>query len=154
MGIDGGDDITARADLSVRETCSQRPDFVLITTQTPLLLYMVELKKAAAAAAMSSKLAFFPSVYGYFSGGTSRTAPGERGSSWNAGIEMSYPLTDGGSRFHKASRAASEERMAQWEVERARLDIRYTLEEKWAALQSALDQGDVARRYLDAALER
>ena len=154
MGQNAFEGLTAEGDMFVVDECRNRPDFDDISRNSPLLMQMIELKNAAASGALASKLSFFPSVYGYFNAGRSKSSDGVAGKNWETGIEMSYPLTDGGERFHSARKADSEVRVAEADLRQTRLDVLYTLEEKWSGLQGALDQKDVAEQFLDATRER
>jgi outer membrane protein TolC len=146
--------LTAEGMLKVSDECRQIPDFELISRNSPLLLQMIELKNAASSGAVASKLSFFPSVYGYFNAGSSKAESGLKGKSWDTGIEMNYPLTDGGERFIQARKADSELRRAEAETRQTRLDVLFTLEEKWSGLQRALDQADVSAQFVEASMER
>lgn len=154
MGITDDPSIVAQGDISTPHNEPGTPDFNTIAASSPLLQQMMELKKAAVYSSRSYKGEFFPSIYGYMTGGGSNNSSKQSRDSWSAGLEMSYPLSDGGQRYHNARKADSKIKEAQEEVNQTRLDILYTLSEKWYALQSAFDDIEVYRQYLEAAQER
>ncbi len=154
IGIDDSRGISAEGELVLTETSEDIPDFENIARNAPLLVKMQEQKKAAILSAKSLKLAFFPSVYGYFNAGKSDSSRTKAKSEWDVGLQMSVPISDGGTNYNNARKADSLARQAEEELKSERLDMLYTLEEKWHSLRQSIDRIKVSKQYLEAATER
>ena len=154
MGISSLPSLSAEGDITLADHFTLKPDFKTIASQSPLLMQMTYVTKALTLKAVSRKLAFFPSVYAYLNAGKSKSRTGSEQKGWSAGLEMSYPISDGGERYNNARKNDSLVKEAEAEMEKTRLSILFTLEDKWSSLQNSLENIEVSRQYLEAAEER
>jgi len=73
---------------------------------------------------------------------------------WSAGVRVSFPIFEGGSRLAKTSKAKSQLRQAQADERSGRDGVILTLEETWKSFQDAGDTVLVKKKFLEAAQER
>ena len=152
--LSGMDDLAVkgRFEPSVQE--KDKPDFVKLAESTPLVNELISQSNAARLGVKSSKADFYPSVYA--SAGASRSAsdwPPEK-DQWNAGVSMSLPIFEGGSRVADVSRAKSVARQAESDEKGGRLSASAVLREKWIRMQNAIEKISVREKFLDASRER
>ena len=132
-----------------------RPDFEAIAENTPFLKELIAKKEAVRLGLKSAKADFFPQVYLNGSLGQSSSEwPVEGGEQWSAGVSLSFPLFEGGSRIAKVSKARAELNQAQADERSGRDSVIYSLEDAWTQFQDAMDKISVQKKYLEAAEER
>ena len=129
----------------------QEPDFELLAETTPALKELMARKEAAKYGLGSAKADFFPEIFA--GGGIDRSdsswPPGEE--SWSAGVTVTLPVFDGGSRRATVKRARSALKQANADERSGRDGVILTLNESWAGLQNAVDNLAVQEQFLESA---
>ncbi len=154
LGVDKMQTAAVEADFSIAEKTDSAPDFTGIAEKNPLLTEMTHLYEASRYSVKSSKLDFFPKVYGFLNFGQSNSEWPPDKTAWSAGVQASLPLIEGGRGIYEAKRAMSDEKYYRAEVKNVRDTVYFTLKQKWTAFQSAVDYVSVNEKYLKAAEER
>ena len=154
LGVDKIPASSVESDFSISEKTETAPDFTAIAEKNPLLTEMAHLYEAAKDKTKSSKLDFFPKVYGFLNFGQSNSEWPPDKTAWSAGVQASLPLVEGGRGIYETKRAMSEEKYYRAEVKNIRDTVFFILREKWIAFQSAVDNVSVNEKYLRAAEER
>jgi outer membrane protein TolC len=146
MAVEGAFDIT--------EVNRERPDFESLADTTPFLKELIAQKEAARWGLKSAKADFFPQVYLNASFG--ETAPDwpPRDDEWSAGVTLSFPIFEGGSRLARVAKAKSQLKQLQADERSGRDGVILTLEETWKTFQDATDSVSVRKKFLEAAQER
>lgn len=136
------------------EMNQDRPDFEKLADTTPFLNELMARKEAAQYGFKSAKADFFPQIYVNGSFGRSASYWPPDGEQWSAGVTLSFPLFEGGSRIAKVSKAKAQLNQAEADERSGRDSILFTLEGSWTEFQNARDKISVQRKYLQAAEER
>ncbi|MFH1848393.1 MAG: TolC family protein [Candidatus Omnitrophota bacterium] len=132
----------------------RKPDFARLAETTPFLRELI-LKKEAARYNLNSKQAdFFPKVYLAGSAGKTGGDWPPEGEQWSAGVSVSLPLFEGGSRIAEASKARSQLKQAGEDEKSGRYGALVTLEREWKDLRDAIENVSVQKKFLEAARER
>jgi outer membrane protein TolC len=131
-----------------------RPDFEQLANTTPFLNELIARKEAAQYGFKSAKANFFPQIYVNGSFGRSASYWPPDGEQWSAGVTLSFPIFEGGSRIAKVSKAKAQLNQAQADERSGRDSVIFTLEGAWTDFQNAIDKISVQRKYLKAATER
>lgn len=146
--------IRAKGDFGITYSDRGKPNFERLADSPPFLQELIAQKEAARFGLKSAKAAFFPQVYATAS--TGRTAlywPPDK-AEWSAGISLSLPLFEGGSRIAEVSKAKAVLNQAQADERSGRDSVLLTLEETWTELQDAIDRVQVQQQFLEATQER
>lgn len=138
----------------VSDTHRNKPDFEKFSEQSPFLNEVISRKEAARYGLKSVKGDFFPQVYLSGSLGRSSSYWPPDGDQWSAGVSVSFPLFQGGSRIAKVSRAKAVLSQAESDERSAHDSVVFTLENTWTQFQNAVDGISVQRKFLQAAEER
>ncbi len=146
--------VSVTGNFETADTDRSRPDFEKLADHTPFLNELIARKEAARFGFKSAKADFFPEVYVNGSWGRSASYWPPDGEQWSAGVSLSFPIIEGGSRIAKVSKAKAQLNQAQADERSGRDSILFTLEEAWTEFQNAIDKIVVQRRYLQAAEER
>jgi outer membrane protein TolC len=146
--------VKVAGDFTVDDADRKRPDFERLADNTPFLRELIAKKEAARLGVKSAKADFFPQVYlnGSLGQSSSTWPPDEE--QWSAGVSLSFPLFEGGSRIAKVSKADSELNQARADERSGRDGVIFTLEETWTEFQNSLDKISVQRKYLEAFKKR
>ncbi|MCJ7773824.1 MAG: TolC family protein [Desulfobacterales bacterium] len=136
------------------EMARKRPDFEQLADITPFLNELVARKEAAQFGFKSATADFFPEIYVNGSLGRSASYWPPDGERWSAGVTLSFPILEGGSRIAKVSKAKAQLNQAQADERSGRDSVLFTLEGAWTEFQNAIDKISVQRKYLQAAEER
>lgn len=148
-------DINVSGDFTVRDTQREKPEFVPLAENNPFLMELVAKKNAARFGVNSAESEFFPKVYVNASrGGSASGRPFKDQNEWSAGLEVSFPLFEGGGRMAELSKARAVYSQARAEEKSGLDSVVFTLEDTWKKLQDAQDEVVVRREYLAAAEER
>jgi outer membrane protein TolC len=131
-----------------------KPDFESLADTTPLLKELIAKKEAARLGYSAAQGDFFPEVYVNGSVGKTASHWPPQSDEWSAGVTVSFPLFEGGSRIARASKAKSQFRQAQADERSGRDSVILTLEETWKKFQDAIDIVSVKNKFLEAAEER
>ena len=146
--------LNARGDFAITENDAEKPDFDTLVDTTPFLKRLVAQKEAARYDYAAAKADFFPKVYldGGFGQSAASWPPNQ--DDWSAGVSVSFPLFEGGSRIAQASKAKSQLRQAQADERSGRDSVIVTLEQAWKQFRDAIDTVAVKEKFLRAAQER
>lgn len=146
--------LRVKGKFSIQEDYSVKPDIEYLADTTPFLNELIAKKEAARYNLRSARADFFPKVYLNSSiGKTSSDFPPDQ-SEWSAGLSLSLPIFEGGSRLAEVSKAKSKLNQAGAD-ERSRKDsVLVTLESTWTNLQDAMTNVSVQKKFMDAAEER
>ena len=138
----------------ITEVNRETPDFESLADTTPFLQELIAQKEAARSGLKSAKADFFPQVYLNASfGETASDWPPEE-NEWSAGLTLSFPIFEGGSRIARVAKAKSQLKQLQADERSGRDGVILTLEETWKTLQDAIDSVSVRKKFLEAARER
>ncbi len=146
--------VKVKEDFKIQKVSRERPDFDYLADNTPFLKELVAKKEAARLGLDSAKADFFPQVYLNTSAGKTDSGWPPGNDVWSAGVSLSFPIFEGGSRIAQASKSR-----ALWEQRRAeersgRDSVILTLERTWLGFQDAIDEVAVQEKYLAAVEER
>ncbi|MFH2138746.1 MAG: TolC family protein [Candidatus Omnitrophota bacterium] len=141
-------------DFEITEIDRVKPDFDYLADNTPLLKELIAKREAVRFGVKSVKADFSPQVYLDGSLGKSDSSWPPSAEQWSAGISLSFPLFEGGSRIAKVSKAKAELNQAKADEQSGRDGILFTLEKTWVEFQDAIDNISVRQKYLEAAEKR
>jgi outer membrane protein TolC len=146
--------VTVEGTFDITEVNREKPDFDSLADTTPFLQELIAQKEAARLGLKSAKSDFFPQVYLNASfGETASDWPPEE-NEWSAGLTLSFPIFEGGSRIARVAKAKSQLKQLQADERSGRDGVILTLEETWKTLQDAIDSVSVRKKFLEAARER
>lgn len=146
--------VKAEGDFVVFESEKNMPDFEYLTDNTPLLEELIAKKEAARYGLKSAKSDFFPQVYLNASYDKTGIKWAPRVREWMAGVSVTFPLFEGGSRVAQVSKQEAKMRQAYADERSGRDNVIITLGETWVGFQDAIDTVSVQKKFLDAAQER
>jgi TolC family type I secretion outer membrane protein len=138
----------------ITEIDRRESDFGYLADNTPFLKELIAKKEAARFGLKSAKADFFPQVYLSGSLGKSASYWPPDGKQWSAGVSLSFPIFEGGSRIAKVSKAKAELNQAQADERSGRDSVLFILEKAWIEFQDAIDKISVQRKYLEATEQR
>ena len=154
LGRDQGQSITIAGDMTLPAIDSGLPDFGKLALENPFLKELMAQKDIALSNKAGAKSDFFPQIYAEASAGRNDSDwPPER-DRWSAGVSMTVPLYEGGSRFTAFKKADSRVRQAEAERQSGYHEVLYTLFSAWSDLQDAVDRVAVGNTFLKASEER
>jgi outer membrane protein TolC len=146
--------IRVKGDLNVINAKRERPNFEALTTTNPSLENLSAKTEAAQFSLKSAKAAFFPTISANaFAGRTDSEWP-PHNDEWSAGVTLTFPVFEGGSRWADVYKAKAVLNQAQADERSGRDSVVLTLEQAWAAWQNAIDTVAVQKEVLQAAEER
>ncbi len=154
MGTRSMPELKVEQNFSLSEKHDSDPDIKMITDRNPLLNEMVHQYESAKFNTKSSKRNFFPKVYGFLGAGRSNNEWPPDKTEWNAGVQATMPLFEGGRRIYETKRAIAGEKYYKAELKRIEDSILFTLQQKWIEFKNAVDNISVREKYLKAAEER
>ena len=131
-----------------------KPDFENLALTTPFLKELMAKKEAARYGLQSEEADFFPQVYLNTSIGKSGSSLLPQGRQFSAGVSMSFPIFEGGSRVSEVTKARSQFEQAKADEESGRDSLLLTMETTWKDLLDAMDTVEVKKKFLEAAEER
>ncbi len=146
--------IKVAGDFEAVETEQVKPDLENLAQTTPFLKELSSRKEAVRQGVKSARADFFPQIYLSGSMGRSAAVWPPEDDSWSAGVSLSFPLFEGGSRVANVSRAESRLEQAEARERGGRDTVIFTLEKTWTQYQDAIDRVSVQQRYLRAAETR
>ncbi len=151
---DGTAGLAVKGELTLSVQDAEQPDFWNIAENTPLVKELCTQSNIARLGVKSAKADFHPDIYA--NAAASRNSsdwPPDR-DQWSAGLSLSLPLFEGGSRFAGLDRAKSVHRQADFELKSGLLSAAATLQVRWISMLNAADRVKVREKFLDAARER
>lgn len=146
--------VKAQGSFDIGHSKNEEPDFEFIAEDNPFLEELISRKEAARFNIKSAKAEFFPNIY--VSARAARSAadwPPQR-DEWSAGVVVSFPIFEGGSRLARVSRARAAFNESAEGLKSGRAGIILALEQAWGNLQDALGRAGVQGKFLQAAEER
>jgi outer membrane protein TolC len=132
----------------------ERPNFEALATINPSLENLSVKTEAAQFGLKSAKAEFFPTLYANASAGRTDTTWPPHNDEWSAGLILSFPIFEGGSRLADVYKARAVLHQAQADERSVRDGVILTLEQAWTAWQNAIDTVTVQKQVLQAADER
>jgi len=154
MGAGDLEDVRAKGELNSRLEYHEKPAFEVILDHNPQLLQIAAQTNAASFDVRSSQGNFWPALS--LVGGADRTDSHwpPKGAGTNVGVELTWPLLEGGSRLAQMDQAKSYYRGLQDQQQSLRDSLYLSLEQAWANLQDAIGQVGVQEKFLEANEER
>jgi len=146
--------IEVKGNFDIKEINQREPDFESLADTTPFLKELIAKKEAARFSYNSAQADFFPQVYLNGSLGKTSSSWPPQDDEWSAGLTVSLPIFEGGSRIAKVSKAKSQLSQAQADERSGRDSVILTLEETWKNFQDAIDTVSVKKKFLEATQER
>ncbi len=146
--------IQVKGDFSVKDAAQEKPDFEALAKNNPSIQRIIAQKNAANFSLRASYANFSPTLSGQ--AGANKSSPHwtPQNDQWNMGLTLSMPILEGGLRLAQVSQAQALLNQLR-ENERSTKDgVVLTLEQSWAALEDALENVEVERKSLTAAVER
>ncbi|HBG62292.1 MAG: hypothetical protein A2Y03_06965 [Omnitrophica WOR_2 bacterium GWF2_38_59] len=154
LGRDKKSPIKVVGDFNIQGIDDVKPDCEELADNTPLLKELIIKKEIARLNISAAKAEYFPQVYLSGSFGRSRSEWPPKEDAWSAGLSVSLPIFEGGSRFSQMNKARSQLVQAQANERGGRDGVIYTLEKTWKDFKDAEDLVSVKEKFLEAALER
>lgn len=154
LGRSHASPVKAQGTFDLTETDRQEPNFESLAESTPFLMELMEKKEALRLGFIAARADFFPKVYFNGAFGETESSWPPQNDQWSAGVSVSFPLFEGGSRLAKAAKAKSQWRQAQDSERSGRDSVVVTLERTWKDLQDTIDNVSVQHEFLIAAEER
>jgi outer membrane protein TolC len=146
--------IQVKGDLNVINAKREKPNFEALATTNPSLENLSAKTEAAQFSVKSAKAEFFPTISANaFAGRTDSEWP-PHNDEWSAGVTLTFPVFEGGSRWADVYKAKAVLGQAQADERSARDGVLLSLEQAWAAWQNAIDTVAVQKEVLQAAEER
>ena len=145
---------TVDLDFSTNIDTSLQPNFSYIAENNPLLRQMISNTQAAGYARKSTIAEFFPKIYAGLNASANGDSPNPHNRNLSAGVEISLPIFQGGSRYFSERRAESAHRQARIEELGTKNFVVLTLERAWTNLQTKSQNLLVQESYLKAVQER
>ncbi len=146
--------IKVKGELIIDYIAQAKPDFELLAKSNPVLLESTAQKQAALFDLKSAQADFLPEVYASASAGKSDAHWPVRSESWSAGVSLSLPIFEGGSRIAQLSKTQAALNQAKAEERSTRDAVALALEESWKNWQDEMDKVKVEEKFLSAAQER
>jgi outer membrane protein TolC len=141
-------------DFKVKDSVLVKPDFEAIAKNNPSLAQLIAQKNSAEFSLKSAYGNFAPQLSGLAGANKAGDHWAPRGNNWNLGLNLSFPLFEGGLRTAQVAQARALVNQLK-ENERSALDgIILTLQQSWAFLQDAIANVNVQYLTLKAAQER
>jgi outer membrane protein TolC len=154
LGVDKIRPLRVKKEFSIQGDYSARPDIEYIADTTPFLNELMARKEAARYNLQSAKADFYPKVYLNGSIGTaSSDFPPDQGE-WSAGLSLSLPIFEGGSRIAEVSGAESRLQKAEADERSGKYSVLVSLENAWKDLRDSITNVSVQKKFQDAAEER
>jgi TolC family type I secretion outer membrane protein len=154
LGREESTSIRAEGELKIEFSGGENPDFERLAESNPLLQELIAKKEAARFDLKSAKAEFFPEIYANASAGRTDSHWPPDNETWSAGVSLSLPIFEGGSRIAGVSKAEATLNQARADERSGKDSVIFTLEETWKEWQDAIDKVGVEEKFLEAAEER
>jgi len=138
----------------ISDAQKEQPDFEHLAATTPFLLELTARKDSASYSVLSAKADYFPKVFARADAGRSEASWPPGNSSWSAGVTVSLPIFDGGSRRASVDKAESVLAQSIADERSGRDSVILTLHEAWVRFQDAIANAEVQRKFLESAVTR
>ncbi|MFH1045559.1 MAG: TolC family protein [Candidatus Omnitrophota bacterium] len=146
--------IKAQGELAIEAVDKEKPDCERLAQNIPFLQALIAEKEAARYSLRSAKASFFPEVYASASADKSEEHWPPQNDGWSAGVSVSLPIFEGGSRLAEVAKARAKFKQAKAQEISGRDSVILILEETWKELQDAVEKVAVEEKFLQAAEER
>jgi TolC family type I secretion outer membrane protein len=143
-----------KGDFSVREDPSAKPKLDEIVKNNPSVLEAAAKKNAASYNIKSAYGNFSPTLSGGAGVGKFDSHWSPEGKQFNAGLDVSLPIFEGGLRTAQLAQAKAAYQQANADERSIRDTALVNLAQSWALFQDAVDQVVVNRKFLEASEER
>ncbi|MFA7677268.1 MAG: TolC family protein, partial [Candidatus Omnitrophota bacterium] len=131
--------VKVEGEFAVSNPQREMPDFEYLADNTPFLKELIAKKDAVRFNLKSARADFFPQIYLNSSIGNASSSWPPEDNNWSAGLSLSFPLFEGGSRAAKVSKQKARLQQARAAQRSGRDSVIITLQETWTDLQYALD---------------
>ncbi|MGB2630247.1 MAG: TolC family protein [Candidatus Omnitrophota bacterium] len=150
--------VEVKGNFETEQTYSEKPDMEHLAENTPFLRALIAKKDAARLNYASAQSEFFPKVFldASYSDTASETKWPIKDSdkAWYAGVSISFPIFEGGTRIAQTSKTRSQWKESQANERNGHDTVIVTLERAWKDLQDALEDVSVKRQFVIATEER
>jgi len=154
LGRDKKTPVSVSGDFNIEDMADAKPDCEVLSDNTPFFKALIARKEAARFSYNSAKAELFPKVYLNGSLGRSRSEWPPDDDAWSAGLTVSLPIFEGGSRISQVKKAESVLVQAEANERSGRDSVIYVLEKTWKDFRDAVETVSVKDKFLEAALER
>ncbi len=144
----------AEGKFSLDKAYSDKPDIDLLAEATPFISELISKKEASRYNLSSKEADFFPKIYANGSLGKTYDTWPPRDKKWSAGMSVSLPIFEGGSRIAEVTKANSQLSQAEADERSGRDSVLATLERAWKDLKDAIANVSVQNKFLMADEER
>jgi len=144
----------AQGDFEIHDAARQRPDFDMLCNTNPLLQQLVAQKEAAKYGVQSAKAMFFPQIYASGTLGNTNVNAFPDKNEWSVGTNLTFPFFDGGNTIATVAKSRAALGQAEADERSGRDGVIFTLSNTWTVMQDAIDKVFVAKKSLEASLER
>ena len=146
--------VLAKGDFVVRDNANNKPDFQELIKRNPSLLQAIAQKNSAAFSLRSAYGSFSPQLSG--SGGIDKSGShwSPKGDGYNAGLNLTMPVFEGGLRIAQVNQAKALYNQADANERSIRDAALVSLGQSWADLKDTITVVDVQHQTLQAAEER
>ena len=154
ISFDTKNALLVKGDFSQKYPYENKPDFGLLTNENPLQKVVVDSVDGAKFRVRSATADLMPKVYA--SAGADRSGsnwPPDY-DSWSAGVNVTFPIFEGGSNLAGISKAKSFLRQLGAQEQSTRDALTSAIEQAWNNLQDALGALKVQQSVYQAASER
>lgn len=146
--------IEIKGDFEVTEVAEEKPDFENLAKNNPTLQQIIAQKNAAGFTLKSTYADFYPKVSAETGASKTGSHLSAEDDKWNLGLSVSVPIFEGGLRLAQVSEAKALLNQLQANERSKKDSLVLTLEQTWAALQDAVDNLEVQKKFLTATEER
>ncbi|MFA6610185.1 MAG: TolC family protein [Candidatus Omnitrophota bacterium] len=154
LGRSSFEPMSAKGSLEVDDLYAARPDFDMLSDETPLLRQLIAQKESAKFGLKSAYADFFPQVYVSGSLGNTNTSWPPDKNEWSGGLSLSLPIFDGGNMIASVSKAKAVLGQAKDDERSGRDGVILTLTDTWTQLQNTIENVSVQKKFLEATEER
>jgi len=154
IGADSSEQFTASGSIALDTKYETDPAVEKLAVNHPSVKMMELRKNAARSDATASKLDFSPQLYGFANAGKSGDTLAAKSTTWSIGVEASAPLFEGGRTYYSMTKAQSAYRQADADEKSTHATVLTAIGKSWNALKDSIENVNVQKEYLNAALER
>ncbi len=146
--------VQVQGNFDISAKYQEKPDFEILVDQNPQFLKIIAQTNAASFDLKASRGNLWPAISLVGGVGKSDNNWPPKADSTNVGVELTWPLLEGGSRLAQLDSANSLYRGLQDQQQSLKDTIALSLEQGWSNLQDAIQQVDVQKKFLGANQER
>ncbi len=154
IGIMNLASVQAQGDFDISAAYQEKPDFKTLVDNNPQLLQLIAQTNAASFDLKSSRGNLWPAISLVGGADKSDTNWPPKAYGTNVGVELTWPLLEGGSRLAQLDQSKSLYKGLQYQQQSLKDSIVLSLDQAWGTLQDAIEQVKVQSKFLDANQER